>query len=160
MSDRRWGSILSLVRQGFSLEREFGARTIEELVSLAELVEESVYARGSLEGSTGGLNFRLLNPPLRTGAFASLRIVLDGIPIAEERIRVRSGDGAAWRTATEIDRDRPLEMRPGQPTEVRIDGARPSPGSEVHLRLELQSIAIPPLVWLEITDVVRGVAGP
>lgn len=155
MSDRRFGSLLSLLRQGFSVEREFGTHSLAALLSMAELVEQSVYARGSLIWTPSALAFRLNNPPLRTGAFSSLGVSVDRVAIPPERVRFRIGPGFSWRSASNLAADRPLELRPGLPTEVELGTTEPTDPKNVTVRLELRSVAIPPLVWFEFTDALR-----
>jgi hypothetical protein len=159
VSDRRFGSLLSLLRQGFSVEKEFGTHSLESLLSVAEMVEESVYERGSLTRTSNGLSFRLNNPPLRTGAFSSLRLLVDGAPVPGERARVRGGPGLPWRDLTDISTERPLELRPGEVTEIAMGLSPPGGAKKLAVRLELQSTAIPPLVWFEFTDTLAGESG-
>lgn len=128
--------------------------SLEALLWIAETVEESVYARGSLRRVGNGLSFVLSNPPLRMGAFSAMRVRLNGGEVPPGSIRVRHGE-SPWRTAASIDRNAPLELRPGEPTEVAIDGTSVEEGQPVSVRFELQSIAIPPLVWLEFTEMPR-----
>jgi hypothetical protein len=149
------GTALSLVRQGLTVGREFGVHSLEALLWVAETVEESVYAPRSLVRTHEGLAFVLSNPPLRMGAFSSLRLLLDGVEVPPGEVRFRSGADRPWRTAAEVSRLTPLELRPGEPTEVTI-GRAPAEGPRaVTIRLELQSVAIPPLVWFEFTEVPR-----
>lgn len=155
MSGRLVGPTLSLVRQALSISREFGVHSLETLLFLAETVEDSVYSRGSLRRSGDGLSFVLANPPLRMGAFSSLSARLDGVEVPPQETRIRSGVNGAWRTADAISRAAPLELRPGEPTEVALGRVGVGAGQPVTIRLELQSVAIPPLVWLEFTEIPR-----
>jgi hypothetical protein len=159
VSDRRFGPLLSLLRQGLSVGVEFGAHSLEALLWVAETVEQSVYERGSLTRTPEGLRFWLNNPPLRVGAFSSLRVAIDGTHVPAERARVRGGPGLPWRTLTEISGERPLELRPGERTEVAVEGVPSAGVRELTVRLELQSTAIPPLVWFEFTDALGGAGG-
>lgn len=152
MSDRRFGPVLSLLRQGISVEREFGTHSLEALLSVAELVEESVYERGSLMRVPSGITFRMNNPPLRTGAFSALRIAVDGQWVSAHGARVRHGAGASWRPLSEISREAPLELRPGESAEFSVDVSIPPRTPRLTVRLELQSTTIPPLVWFEFRD--------
>jgi hypothetical protein len=160
VSGHHLGTALSLVRQGLTVGREFGVHSLEALLWVAETVEESVYAPKSLIRTSTGLSFVLANPPLRMGAFSSLRLWLDGVQVPPAQARVRSGAVGAWRTAAEIGRSAPLELRPGAPTEVAIDGAPSGTERPVTVRLELESVAIPPLVWFEFTEVPRPEVPP
>ncbi|HUZ79466.1 MAG TPA: hypothetical protein VMV28_02435 [Thermoplasmata archaeon] len=155
MSDRGLGSWFSLLRQGLSVEREFGRHSLEALVSIAETIEQSVYERGSLTRTANGFTFCLNNPPLRLGAFSSLHLILDEIPIAPERVRLRSGPGRAWRELTDLSKEQPLDLGPGARIEFAVDGPLPKDAKDLGIRLEFQSIAIPPLVWFEFTDILR-----
>ncbi|MFZ0700147.1 MAG: hypothetical protein WAN74_08200 [Thermoplasmata archaeon] len=155
MDDRRLGSWFSLLRQGLSVEREFGRQSLEALVSIAETIEESVYERGSLARTGAGFTFCLNNPPLRVGAFSSLQLIVEETPIPAERVRYRDGPGSAWRELSEISKERPLELGPGARFELSVSEPLPEDAKEAKVRLELQSIAIPPLVWFEFTDSVR-----
>lgn len=158
VSDRRPGSWLSLLRQGLSVEREFGRHSLEALVSIAETIEDSVYERGSLTRTLNGFTFCLNNPPLRIGAFSSLRLILDETPIPAERVRFRGGPGHAWRELAEISRERSLDLGPGARIEFAVGVPLPEDAKGPRVRLELQSIAIPPLVWFEFTDTVHDEA--
>lgn len=149
------GSLLSLLRQAFSLETEFGTRSIEALLWIAETVEESVYEAGSLACSSEGIVFNLVNPPLRVGAFGAVRLQVDGAPVDPSRLRLRSGPGTPWTTADRITPDSPWLLVPGGRTEFAADGPAPRIGRAVRLRLEWESLAIPPLVWFEFSDVAR-----
>jgi hypothetical protein len=155
MRELRLGAIVSLLRQGLELEIGFGTRSVEALVWIAEAVEESVYAAGSLVRTATGLQFRLSNPPLRLGAFRELRLIVDGRPVAPERLRFRRSAGGAWRTAASLSEAEPLVLLPGEPTEIAADGVEPRIGGRAELRLELSSVAIPPRVWVEFSDEVR-----
>jgi hypothetical protein len=155
MSDRRVGSWFSLLRQGLSIEWEFGRHSLEALVSIAETIEQSVYERGSLIRTVNGFSFCLNNPPLRIGAFSSLHLIVDEAPISPERVRLRSGPGRAWRELTDLSKQRPLDLAPGARIEFAVDGPLPESTKGLGIRLELQSIAIPPLVWFEFTDTLR-----
>lgn len=154
VSDRRFGSSLSLLRQGFSVERQFGLHSLEALISVAETIEESVYERDSLARSPNGLTFRLTNPPLRTGAFSSVRISVDGVWVPLERVRFRSARNLTWRSLRSLSAEDPLELVPGSRFEFTVEVAVAPHQKTCTLRLELQSIAIPPLVWFEFTDIL------
>lgn len=149
------GAILSLVRQGLTVESEFGIHSLASLVSLAEVIEQSVYEPESLVRTGTGLAFRLGNPPLRTGAFLGVRLVVDGEPVPGERCRFRQPPAAEWARLSEVSAAAPLELRPGERTEIEVDGPAPPAGREVTIRLELRSVAVPPLVWFEFTAAPR-----
>ena len=151
MSERRLGPILSLLRQGLELDVEFGTRSLESLLRIAEIVEESVYVPGSLRPTANGLAFVLGNPPLRLGAFRSVRLHVNGTELAADAVRFRATGEPAWRTAAEVDRERPLILRPGEPVEFEGRIA-PRPRGETRIRLDLESVAIPPRVWFEFRE--------
>ncbi len=158
MREHRLCATLSLIRQGLTLEVEFGTRPLEALLWIAETIEESVYVPGSLARTPTGVRFALANPPLRVGAFGAVRLLLNGTNVPADRLRLRTGLAAPWRTAASVSRDAPLELAPGVPTEVAAETPPPAKGPAT-VRLELESVAIPPLVWLEFSDEVRD-GGP
>jgi hypothetical protein len=155
MGCHRLGSLVSLVRQGIALEVGFGTRSLEAFLWVAEAIEEGVVAADSLTVSNGTLAFELTNPPLRVGAFRSVRATVDGRAVPPERLRFRPGAGHAWRSAPSVSLEGPLEMVPGRSTEFAIDGAGVPAGTRTTVRLELESVAIPPLVWVEFSEDVR-----
>jgi len=160
MRERGVGALLSLLRQGLALEIGFGTRSVEALLWVAETVEEAVYAPGSMVRTERGVRFELSNPPLRAGAFGAVRAWVDGTPVDPRAVSVREGAGTPWRAAASISQREPLALRPGQAAEVRLEPVTaPGPG-RLTVRLELESVAIPPLVWLEFSDEVREPGGP
>ena len=159
MHEHRISSLLSLVRQGIALEVGFGTRSLEALVDLAETVEQSVYAAGSLVRTETGLAFLLANPPLRVGAFRALRASVNAQVVAPDRLRFRPGAGTAWRTAATLGPERPLLLEPGRATELDLGGVEVPPSGRARVRLELESVAIPPLVWVEFDDEVGSPRG-
>lgn len=158
MSDRRIGPILSLLRQGLELDVEYGTRSLESLVRIAEVVEESVYAAGSLQAVPSGIRFVLNNPPLRLGAFGALRVKLDGVYVAPGAVRFRPVGETTWRSDATVGRPTPLVLLPGRATEFVVDRT-PVPQGPLTVRLELTSVAIPPLVWFEFREPVRPAEG-
>jgi hypothetical protein len=160
MSERTVGAMLSLARQTVALGFEFGTHSLEALLWVAETVENSVYEAGSLVREGDGIAFALLNPPLRTGAFQSVRLSLDGQLVDPSRLRLRPGPGRPWQSAASISRETPFTIRPGQRTEVAGGTGPPVDGRPMDVRLELESVAIPPLVWLEFRDIVREPRSP
>ena len=160
MRPHRWGPLLSLVRQGIALEVGYGGRSIEALLWVAETVEEAVYAPGSLALRQGTLTFVLSNPPLRVGAFHAVRLSVEGHPVPPDRLRFREGEGRPWQRASEVTRAFPLRLAPGRSVEFAADGVGPLSVARPTVRLELESVAIPPLVWVEFADEVRQGDGP
>lgn len=155
MSERRVGPILSLLRQGFSLEREFGSHSLESLLRIAETVEESVYEAGSLSRTATGFRFALANPPLRVGAFGAIGLSLNGIAIDRSAVRFRGGPDDPWRQADGLDRAHPLLLAPGRRTEIEADVEPSRLLGTLSVRLELESVAIPPKVWFAFRDALR-----
>ncbi len=160
MSDRRVGPLLSLVRQGLELEVDFGTHSIEALLWIAETVEESVYPSGSLASTPAGLRFELLNPPLRVGAFHALRVSVDDRWVPPEGVRFRPALTATWRSAASLSAESPVVLAPGRPMEFAVDAPWARDPGERHLRVELESVAIPPLVWIEFADTARAESPP
>jgi len=156
VSDHRIGSLLHLVGEAIRLELEFGTQSLEALAWIAETVEASVYVPHSLAKTPTGFRFALSNPPLRIGAFSSLLLRVDGTPVPLDRVRVRVGPDRAWRTTTQLDRVHPLELQAGSGLELEADWPLPEGSGPVTVRLELRSLAIPPLVWLEVRDTPRA----
>jgi hypothetical protein len=156
---RRIGPVLSLLRQGLSLEREFGTHSLEAMLWVAETVEASVYEAGSLRLGPDGLSFALASPPLRVGAFATVRLSVNGAPVDPERVRLRTERAPEWRTSSDLDADRPVHLAPGERAEFLLLEPTVVVGSETTVRLDLTSVAIPPLVWVEFRDRV-GSGGP
>jgi hypothetical protein len=144
---------LSLLRQGVSIELSYGTRALEALLAIAEAVEDAVYESGSLRRIPGGLAFALENPPLRVGAFAQVRVLIDEEPVAPEAVRLRKGVGSGWRTAADVTAASPLDWGPGERTEFEVTTPKRGAGQRICVRVELRSVAIPPTVWCELRDV-------
>lgn len=158
MRASRFGTLLALLRQGLAVELEFGTHSLEALLGVAETVERSVLDPDSLVRTAEGLEFTLANPPLRLGAFHAARVLLDGAAVPSDRLRLRVGEPGPWRTATSLSEVAPLVLLPGVPTRFAVDGARPAAGRRLAVRLELESVAIPPKVWVEF-EAEPGEAG-
>lgn len=156
MPAHRVEALLGLARQGIGIGLEFGPHALEAMVWVGLAVERAVYQPDSFVRTSRGLQFTLANPPLRAGAFSGLRVGLDGRTPAAEGVRWRDVSAARWRDATGITPGEPLHFRPGEPlvfdvTSPPVEAPRP-----VAVRLEFQSVAIPPLVWFEFTDTPRA----
>ena len=143
---------LSLARQGLSVGWEFGLRSLEDLGAFGELLQHSVYEAGSLRRLPGGIGFVFRNPPLRMGAFSAIRIFLD---------RERHPDACAWvhpagvpraLAFPEVSVDAPLVVPVGQRTHFFLSGTESLREGTHEIRLELQSVAIPPVVWFSFDD--------
>lgn len=147
---------LELAREGMLIGWDYGRRPLVELARTAEYIERSVYRKGSLRREANRVIFELRNAPLRQGAFGRVRLFLDGAPVDPERATIHPRDAPAPRTLAEIRPEAPVVLRPG--VEVRLEiGTGPvrTVGTEVTVRMELESVAIPPLVWLEFRDRLR-----
>jgi hypothetical protein len=143
---------MSAVRQGLTLNVEFGSHSIEALIWVAETVEEGVYEPHSLSRTEDGLTFALDNPPLRVGAFTSVRLLVDSREIPAERVRFRRDAGSPWRSADTVAPGHPWELAPGVRTEFWVAGAFAEGSEPISVRLELRTPAIPPRVWFEFTE--------
>lgn len=152
MGSRHLGDVLSLVRQGLTVEVEYGTHSIEALLWVAETVEESVYEPRSLRRTPDGLAFALDNPLLRVGAFASIAVRVQGEPVPNDRVRFRAGAGTPWRTAASVGAEVPLDLAPGDRTEFEVAGTFGSGAEELTVRLELVAPALPPRVWFEFVE--------
>ncbi len=142
---------LAVVRQGLDVLFGFGLRPLEEMVTVAELLEHSVYEHGSLACDGPRATFVLLNPPLRMGAFHSATLLWDGAPVPSQGVRVRPGGSAETRAFSDLTRERPVTLPIGERTRFWVEGVPLDPGAH-RVRLELFSVAIPPRVWFEFTD--------
>ncbi|HKV90231.1 MAG TPA: hypothetical protein VJQ43_03430 [Thermoplasmata archaeon] len=155
MRARHLGSDLGLIGDGLRIAREFGFQPLEEMAAIAVYLERSVYRKGSMRAVPGGVAFELSNPPLRMGAFESLALHWDGSVVAPERCTAKAGESGPAIPFLAIRRASPLVLRPGVPTEFRAALGPVTPG--VHTaRVELRSVAIPPTVWIEVTDHLRS----
>jgi hypothetical protein len=153
MGSRHLRGDVQLLREGVDLVREFGLPSVDRLLHVAEFLERGVYESRSLRVMPEGVGFTLLNPPLRVGAFSSLRLGWDGAPVPSERAYVRAEGHSIERPLSDITAAKPIELRPGERVGFRLAGVRTDPGSH-RVRLELQNIAVPPLVWFEFTDTI------
>jgi hypothetical protein len=143
---------LSILRQGLSVGWEFGLRSLEDLGAFAELLQHSVYETGSLTRVPGGVGFVLLNPPLRMGAFSAIRIFLNGQRHPDDCVWIHPGNVAQAISLTELGPETPVVIPVGLRTRFLLAGNAPIPAGHHEVRLELQSVAIPPLVWFEFSD--------
>ena len=144
---------ISLARQGVSVALDYGFRSVEMLGEVAEVVEGSVLVPGSLLRTATGICFTLRNPPLRLGAFREVRLVLNGQKVPADHLRIRPSTTEPFRGSETITRENPVNLLPGRRIEVNADVTGLNPGQKLRVRLELVSLAIPPLVWMEFADV-------
>ncbi len=147
-------SDLRVVRQGISLLREFGFEAVEEMFRVVELLESSVYERGSLTAAPGGVQFVLRNPPLRMGAFGMVRALWDGAAVDPGAATIRYPEFAQPRRFADISFEAPIVLEVGHRTHFFLPLPTPAEGKHL-VRVELRSVAIPPTVWLEFEDHVR-----
>ena len=146
---------LALLGEGVALGWRFGLGSLEQLARTAWELEHGVYRRGSLVRTPAGVAFGLLNPPLRIGAFRGLSARWDDAPVSADRLSVSTDRRPLPRSAESVTAGDPLELGVGEASryEIRLPD---DPGATSHrVRLEWQSVAVPPLVWLEFTDTVR-----
>jgi hypothetical protein len=151
---------LSLLGQGARLGFDFGPRSLEQLTRVAEFLEQIVYERRSLRRTNDGVAFTLLNPPLRMGAFSEVRLFFDHIQIPNDRAWVAPAAQKEEIPLGAVDRSRPVALGVGRRNRFRIALPQPPfPGTHHHVRLEMRSVAIPPLVWFQFSDALRPSIG-
>jgi hypothetical protein len=143
----------SLIRQAASIDHEFGASALLELARVGRFLERAFYDPGSLVRTPSGIAFDLANPPLRVGAFKWARLLVDGTAVPAEHCRVRPEGAEAAQRFADLSGERPLIWPTGRSARFEAD-LLPRPRRPT-LRLELRSVAIPPLVWIELADRVR-----
>ncbi len=149
----RFRGDVELLREGIALIEEFGLSAAERLASVAEFLEHSVYEAHSLREVPGGVTFALLNPPLRVGGFSAVRVRWDGVAVPPDRAFVRREGEAVERRSDEVSATHLLDLAPGRRIDFRLEGTPVAPGHH-RVRVELQNVAIPPLVWFEFADAV------
>ncbi|MCI4349978.1 MAG: hypothetical protein L3K15_00455 [Thermoplasmata archaeon] len=142
----------AILRQGLLVGWEFGLKSLEDLGAFAELLQHSVYESGSLTHVPGGLGFVFRNPPLRMGAFSAIRIFLDGERHPDASAWVHPGGVPRAIPLAEIGPDAPVVIPVGQRTHFLLTDVGTIAAGRHKVRLELQSVAIPPLVWFEFED--------
>ncbi len=151
----RFRADLSLLREGVDVAVGFGVRSLEGLGGVAEFLEHAVYEPRSFRAIDQGVTFTLRNPPLRMGAFGSIRVGVDGVWTPPSQVSVHPGDAPAPIPLDQVDRDRPVTLPIGLRTAFVLRGVDPTP-RRARVRLELLSVAIPPLVWYEFEDELRA----
>jgi len=158
MRNARFRGDLSLAHEGLQVVLGFGVGSLHGLLGVAELLERSVYEPASLRRTPDGFEFTLLNPPLRMGAFRSARLLWNGVAVAPDRVAVRPGLAATWIPFSAIDAAHPVDLPVGERNVFRAH-PEPAPAGRQRVRLELHSVAIPPMVWFEFADEARPVGG-
>lgn len=149
---------LSLVGQGVALGWDYGVHSLVGLARVAELLLHSVYEPGSLREEGGRVTFTLRNPPLRMGAFSGVRILWDGSLVDPSATQI-APDGVPPRTLSELGRESPVTIPVGRRTRFFLPAVK-ADGHRHRVRLELQSVAIPPRVWYEFSDELRPGSAP
>jgi hypothetical protein len=153
----RLGVDLGLLRAGLEIGRGFGLHSLEEMARIALYLESAVYDRGSLRHVPDGIAFALHSPPLRMGAFQRASLMWDGelLPLAD--CTARPADRPAPARFDAIDRAHPLVLPVGG--RIEFAARMPPPDAGPHtIRVELESVAIPPVVWFQVTDHLRALA--
>jgi hypothetical protein len=137
------------------IAHEYGFRSLEELTRIAVILQAAIYESHSLRTIPGGVRFALHNPPLRMGAFSGMALQWDEHPVPAEACTVRPAASSAPVRFSDIGRNSPVVLPPGE--RVEFTAQVPTPSSGTHTaRLELRSLAIPPAVWFRLTDRVRA----
>ncbi|MCI4322021.1 MAG: hypothetical protein L3K18_03285 [Thermoplasmata archaeon] len=159
MRGRHLGSDLALVADGLRIGKQYGFHSLEVMAVIAWYLERSIYERGSLRSIPGGIAFDLRNPPLRMGAFRAASLAWDGDLVPPSACTVHPSDRVEPIPFDSVSADSPLELRPGIRIEFTAAVGAPSPGPH-SVRLELRSLAIPPIVWFEVMDHVKVPEAP
>jgi hypothetical protein len=155
MGSHRIGSILRLVGDAARLEVSYGSHSLEALAWVARTVESSVYVPRSLVRTRTGFRIAFANPPLRIGGFSSLRVLVDGATVPPVAVRYRTGAAQPWQGVGSLGLAEPLELQAGSTLLLEVDHPLPPRSAPITVRLELQSVAIPPTVWVEVRDTAR-----
>ncbi|HEV8049236.1 MAG TPA: hypothetical protein VGP88_01445 [Thermoplasmata archaeon] len=150
----RVGVELGLLRAGVDIGRGFGWHSLEEMARIALYLEGEIYEKGSLRAVPGGIAFTLHNPPLRMGAFRLVRLLWDGRPLPEGDCTVHPQDLPGPVRFDQIRRETPLILPAGRQVAFGAQISPPPTGPHT-VRLELQSLAIPPVVWFQVTENLR-----
>ncbi|MCI4368638.1 MAG: hypothetical protein L3K09_03640 [Thermoplasmata archaeon] len=143
---------LALLRQGLAIGVEFGFGSLEGLARTAELLEHSVYEAGSLRRLPDGLGFTLLNPPLRMGAFSEIRVWVNEVPVPADSASVTVEGESGPRRLSGVTALAPVSIPVGRRSRFRL-ALREVPSGTLTVRMEFDSVAIPPHVWVEFSGV-------
>lgn len=151
----RLGIDLGLLREGLQIGRGFGLHSLEEMARIALYLESAVYDRGSLRPIPDGIAFALHSPPLRMGAFQRVSLTWDGRLLPLVDCTAHPVDLPAPVRLDTIDRPHPLILPVGE--RIEFAAVVPPPEAGPHtIRVDLESVAIPPVVWFQLTDHLRG----
>jgi hypothetical protein len=147
------------LRDGLSIGWAFGLGSLEELARSAVQLERGIYREGSLVRTPSGVDVVLWNPPLRIGAFREVRVYWDTVQVDPARGRVATERRPAPRPLSSVTASDPLELAVGEGSRYELD-LEPRPGPGTHrVRIEWSSVAIPPLVWLDVRDELAASEG-
>ncbi|MCI4337177.1 MAG: hypothetical protein L3K17_08335, partial [Thermoplasmata archaeon] len=135
-----------------------GLKPFEQMTRVVDLLEHSVYEHGSLRLEGDRISFTLRNPPLRTGAFESIRLLWDGTVVAPATASLAAGSQSPQYLGS-ISRNAPISLPVGRRSVFSFPRIGEINGEHA-VRLELQSVAIPPRVWFEFSDHVQLPAAP
>lgn len=142
-----------MLRQGISVGASFGLASLEELARVGLELEEGVYRTGSLVRVPAGVRFRLTNPPLRIGAFHTLRVYWDGVQLDPDLAHVATERCPELRPISAVDGGDPLVLGVGESSTFSLTLPAASTAGRHRIRVEWVSVAVPPVVWLEFVDV-------
>ena len=142
---------LSLLKQGLVIAEEFGLGAMEELARMGRYLEQNTLEPHSLRRTAGGVAFTLRNPPLRMGAFSAVSVLWDGVRVPAESGVVHVDHDPVGVPFSRIDRAHPITLPVGRRTDYEFAPGSTAAGKH-GVRLELQSVAIPPVVWFEFEE--------
>ncbi|MCI4325568.1 MAG: hypothetical protein L3K00_06785 [Thermoplasmata archaeon] len=142
---------LGLLRDGLRIGHEYGFRSLEELARTGVFLQSVVYEANSLRTVSGGVAFALHSPPLRMGAFSRLSLRWDDQEVPPDACTVRPEALAAPVRFSDVSPTNPVVFPVGERIAFTAGVGTPSHGPHT-VRLELQSLAIPPVVWFRLTD--------
>jgi hypothetical protein len=94
------------------------------------------------------------------GAFSAVRVHFDGQRVPDDAAWLHPAGASVETSLATVDREHPVALEIGRRTTVRLRLAE-LPGAGHHLvRVEAQSVAIPPLVWFQFTDDLHDATAP
>jgi hypothetical protein len=65
-----------------------------------------------------------------------------------------------WRVTSTLWAEQPLDLQCGSRTEFDVEASVPLATVSLTVRLELQNVAVPPLVWLEFQEALQEPPSP